>query len=120
MRNKGFYLSLEAAISLSIMIFLSLSVLPYYLPQNTEELSTIKKMHDLLKVWQSLPEISNETLINDTNFVFPEQDFAIYVDGSEIFNTTEIGIDTMQKHVVSGKVYSKTGNETEIALIVFN
>lgn len=85
MQVKGFYLSLEAIISLLLLSALIVMQTPEQ-ETNTglKELVILQKENDLLRVWLIQGSFNEKEMVEDFQFVFPNANGKITVDGKEI------------------------------------
>ncbi len=83
MKNKGFYLSAEAILSMALLV----SLLAFPLPQQSSylnDLHVFKKENDLLSIWQMQGSSLNAgQMQGDFRFAFPGVSGKIVLDGTE-------------------------------------
>lgn len=89
--NRGFYLSLEACVSLILLIIAILAVAGVDPDTNLKEIYILQKENDLLKIWSRKCTFSESEIISDFNFAFPESCGKIEVDGIIISNNNCAG-----------------------------
>ena len=76
MKNDGLYFSLEAALSLALIMVIFLA--PAQQTDNSQkEVLTQQKMHDLLIVWAKQRDFSKQELASDFEFVFQNKNGTI-------------------------------------------
>ncbi|NMA44879.1 MAG: hypothetical protein GX950_03660 [Candidatus Diapherotrites archaeon] len=119
MKNKkGFVISIEAMISLLVLILVLLS-LPQENNTSLKELLITQQENDLLRVWASeQPLINQNDLINDSKKIFGEN-FTLYLDGKKIYGN-QINLQKKENCVSSeGTIIEKiTLIEKNIKIIV--
>lgn len=85
MDSRGFYLAIEALVSMALLAMIL--ALPIEANANDyRELYILQKQSDLLKVWmaQGSLELDSEKMVSDFEFIFPGHAGILDIDGSEI------------------------------------
>jgi hypothetical protein len=118
--KKGFYLSMEAILSMALLV----SLLAFPLPQQSSylnDLHVFKKENDLLSLWQMQGNTLNaEQMQGDFRFAFPGVDGKIVLDGIEttMGESGKAGIASeivffdglMQRHEIKLVVFKQNSN----------
>lgn len=111
MNCNGIHLTLEALLSL-ILLVLFISV-PFYSGEKNgkklDGLYIIQKENDLLKVWMQEKELNEDVLKEDFEFVFPENNGVIEINGKKLgigksFGTKEV-ISSKASFFINGILY---------------
>lgn len=114
--NKGFFLSLEAAVSLLALASIIVAAMPQAEEEESlKEIIILQKENDLLKAWAKKASFEENEMLSDFQLAFPEQSGKIILNGGEI----QIG-EKKQNAIASRMVFfQKNMEKTEITLIVF-
>lgn len=118
MKNDGFYFSLEALITLSLILVVFLAPLQKTQTES-KNLIVTQKMHDLLLMWVKQRNFSEKELKTDFEFVFPNNNGTISFDS----NSMEIkngGREAKEIFVESITYIGDDLNYGKITLTVFN
>lgn len=115
--KKGFVFSIEATISLLVLILILLS-LPSEKNTSLKELLITQQENDLIRVWASSDEllISQNDLISDSKKMFGEK-FTLYINEQKIYGTQ----NSITKNCVSSEgiiIEKMTLIEKNIKIIV--
>ena len=104
MKNKGFYLSLEALTSIALLALL-ISMPLQEKETGLEDLQLFKKENDLLIIWaKRFDWIGEEQIRQELEFAFPGKEAIIIIDGTVVLSGKASGKVWPQKH------YFLTGN----------
>lgn len=118
MNNRAIYLSVEAIISLIILI--SILALPSESrEQNLDDLHVLQKQNDLLKVWTMERDFSAANLESDFLFVFPQQSGLVEFENKKIEIGKSGSLGNYKKSVASGYYIDDELRMKEIRLIVY-
>lgn len=91
MRDRGFFLSLESALSLILIAVLCVALISSAERKSgAEELYIFQKENDVLRVW-SAKGFDNSALIEGFEKMFPEQNGKIEINGIIFFEKGKIG-----------------------------
>ncbi len=113
MKNKGFWLSFEAIVSMTLLGILLSSPLQESIP-GLENLHIFKKESDLLLLWTKEPALELKKMEADFELAFPEKSGEIYFDNKKI----KIGEPT--KTTISSKViFFRQMQKHELRIVVF-
>ncbi len=114
MKNKGAYSSVEAILSLLILLAVFLSA-PATQEPSLERLYLLQKEHDLLKLWAKRGIPSRDEMIADFEFAFPGKSGEIRVNES----LTSIG--KLGKEAVSAEMvfFDSKMNRVKVSVLVF-
>ena len=80
--RKGFYLSLEAGISLLILVFILVAAIGVGNNTDLKELYILQKENDLLKMWAK-EGISEKGMVSDFEFAFSGSCGFLEIDGKK-------------------------------------
>lgn len=108
MKNKGFYLSLEALFSLTLLILLILA-LPPTKATGFQDIYVAQKSHDLLKLWnheiKSFNAFTVSAMLKDFKEVFPEAEGEIKINGGEQSASTDPTSTRTRVYATKGFLY---------------
>lgn len=115
MGGKGYYLSIEAIVSIALLGVLLALQFQQEAP-GLIDLHTFKKENDLLLWWARQGELPNENgMRQDFEFAFPEKSCEIRFDGKKI----SIGNGNGEGIAASAVFFDRQLKAHEITLIVF-
>ena len=114
--GRGFYLSLEAAVSFIVLVMIVIAAGNISNSKNNE-IYILQKENDLLKVWFADGLDSELEMVNDFQFAFPNNCKILEVNGIRIFTSEmKCGGDAVSS---SGKFINEFLQVSEIKLTVF-
>ncbi|MEM4662708.1 MAG: hypothetical protein QXM75_01675 [Candidatus Diapherotrites archaeon] len=108
-KKSGFIFTIDSAISITLLAVLTFFAIAVFANSNTpniDDLITLQKMHDLMKIWL-LENSPNEEMIEQAKTLFGEN-FVLRVNGHTIFEGNKTGALLSTKMVVLNKnLYEK-------------
>ncbi len=117
-KNRGFWLSFEAIISMALLGILLSSPLQESRP-GLENLHIFKKESDLLLLWTKDDTLELKEMEADFELVFPGKSGTIYFDGKKISIGELKGKESSSKAISSKVIFFRQMQKQELRIVVF-